>query len=312
MAIIENQQDLAEWIRHHDKHLDVAVAFWGEGALEQLGFDDPSKPFRILLELSSGATNPKVVRDLLKLKPKSVRCIDRLHAKAYIGDAEVVVGSANASTSGLGTEGYEATHWHELAIISSDEKDILAARAWFKSMWKASKAITPKLLTEAEERWKRRQQHRPSPKGNFTDLLTAATANPNAFKNRGIYVTVSTEKLSPKAEKARQAKQKETRSMAYMFEDWSRMPVNAHLICFVDFNGKTISRDGPGVFHTRMDKQRGPHFWVDKSNIDGFKLGPIQPWRRRLEEARSANPRRWNSSNGFVMDLGEFAERYTG
>ncbi len=54
MAIIENQQELAEWVRHHKKHLDIAVAFWGEGALKQLDLDNPSKSFRILLELSSG------------------------------------------------------------------------------------------------------------------------------------------------------------------------------------------------------------------------------------------------------------------
>lgn len=310
MAIIENQQDLAKWVRDHDDHLDIAVAFWGDGALTQLGLENPKKKFRILLDLSSGGTNPKVVQSLLKLKPDSIRCVDRLHAKAYIGKSEVAIGSANASANGLGLEGHEATHWHELTAISSQADDIRIAKNWFNSLWKDSKSITPQLLSDAQKKWKRRQQSRPQPSGQSTDLLTAATANPKAFKNRGIYVTVSTEKLSASAERARSQKQEETRSPAYMFENWSSMPVNAHLICFIDFHGRTISRDGPGIFHTRTDKQRGPHYWVDKSSIEGFELGPVYPWRQRLEKARSENFRKWNSNTGFVMDLGEFVEKY--
>lgn len=310
MTIIENQQNLAKWVRDHHDHLDIAVAFWGEGALGQLGLDNPKKKFRVLLDLGSGGTNPKVVRDLLELKPESVRCVDRLHAKAYIGRNAVAIGSANASANGLGLEGHEATHWHELTAVSTQAQDVRAAANWFNSLWKGSKTITPQLLADAQKKWKRRQQNRPQPSGNSTDLLTAATSDPKAFMNRGIYVTVSTERLSQRAEKARIQKQEETRSPAYMFEHWPSMPVNAHLICFIDFNGKTISRDGPGLFHTRTDKQRGPYYWVDKSNIDGFEVGSIHPWRRRLEKARSENSRKWKSDAGFVMDLGEFVEKY--
>lgn len=310
MSLIEDQQDLARWVRDEKGHLDIAVAFWGVGAVEQLGLDEIEKSYRILLDVTSGGSNPKVVAKLLQLRPKLVRCVDRLHAKAFIGESDLLIGSANASANGLGAEGSEATHWCELGLATKSPRDIAAAQAWFKALWSKSKKITPKMLDDAEAQWAKRQKARPNTPSGSTDLLTAATANPGAFKNRGIYITVSTEKLSPKAEKARIERAKETKAPAYMFEQWPTMPVDSHLICFTDFGGKTISRDGPGVYHIRADKQRGPYFWVDKSSIEGYDLGPLVPWRRRLEMARAANPRKWNSAYGFVMDLGEFVEKY--
>jgi len=310
MSLIEDQQDLAQWVRQQSTHLDIAVAFWGTGAVEQLGLNDAKKSYRILLDLTSGGSNPKVVAQLLKLRPKFVRCVDRLHAKAFIGKNEVVIGSANASANGLGAEGSEATHWHELGLTTKSASDVAAAQSWFEALWAGSKTITPKMLADAEVKWKKRQQQRPQAPASSTDLLTAASANPDAFKNRGMYITVSTKKLSAKAENVRKEKAKETRSPAYMFEQWPKMPVNSHLICFTDFGNDGIRRDGPGVYHSRANKQRGPNFWVDKSSIEGFELGSLRSWKKRLEQAKIRDARKWNSDYGFVMDLGEFAEKY--
>lgn len=310
MSLIEDQQHLAQWVRNQRTHLDIAVAFWGTGAVEQLGLDESKKSYRILLDLSSGGSNPSVVEQLLALRPKLVRCVDRLHAKAFIGKSEVVIGSANASANGLGAEGSEATHWCELGLSSKAPGDVAAAQAWFKTLWDDSKKITPKMLAEADAKWKKRQKLRPQAPASSTDLLTAASENPKDFMNRGIYVTVSTEKLSSKAEKVRVERAKETKAPAYMFEQWPKMPVNAHLISFTDFGKDGIRRDGPGVYHSRVDKQRGPYFWVDKSSIEGFDLGPLQAWRKRLEQAKLRDSRKWNSDYGFVMDLGKFVEKY--
>lgn len=311
MSLIQDQQDLARWVRNEKDHLEIAVAFWGAGAVEQLGLDDENKSYRVLLDLVSGGSNPKVVAQLLKLRPKLVRCVDRLHAKAFIGKSELVIGSANASSNGLGEEGSEATHWRELGLSSKSRRDIAAAQTWFNDLWKVSNKITPKMLIAAEAKWRKRQRSRPLSLPAGTDLLTAVSANPNAFKNRDIYITVTTEKLSVKAERVRKEKAKETKAPAYMFEDWPKMPVNAHLICFTDFNGNTIFKDGPGIYHTRADKQRGPHFWIDKSTIEGLELGPLLRWRRRLEKARESNKPKWFSAYGFIMDLGEFVEEYS-
>lgn len=310
MSLIENQQELAQWVRQQSTHLDIAVAFWGAGAVEQLGLDGAKKSYRVLLDLTSGGSNPEVVAQLLKLRPKFVRCVSRLHAKAFIGESEVVIGSANASANGLGAEGNEATHWRELGLATKSPSDVAAAQAWFTSLWGNSMAITPKMLADAKTKWERRQKTRPHDLGTNSDLLTAASANPNAFKNRGIYITVSTEKLSPKAAEARAEKAKKTKTPAYMFEQWPKMPVNSHLICFTDFGNDGIRRDGPGIYHSRADKQRGPYFWVDRSSIEGFELGPLQPWKKRLELAKTRDARKWNSAYGFVMDLGKFVEKY--
>ena len=64
--LIQNQQQLAQWAREVKGSLDIAVAFWGEGAISELGLDQRQGDVRILLDLSAGATNPAVVRHLIQ------------------------------------------------------------------------------------------------------------------------------------------------------------------------------------------------------------------------------------------------------
>ena len=130
--------------------LDIAVAFWGAGAIEALGLDNPAREVRVLLDLSAGATNPSVVRELLKTYPNKVRSANRLHAKTFLGENEIAVGSANASASGLGLEGAEANQWYELGMISSDITAINAAKAWFEELWDGALPIDVDGATFAE------------------------------------------------------------------------------------------------------------------------------------------------------------------
>lgn len=129
-TVIENQQDLAKWVCSQKGRLDLAVAFWGDGAIAQLGLKNGRKA-RILLELKSGSTNPKVVQELLGMKSVQVKQRDLLHAKVYLGQDEMVIGSANASANGLGAEGKEATHWSELSVRIACPDAIAQAANWF-------------------------------------------------------------------------------------------------------------------------------------------------------------------------------------
>ncbi len=82
--------------------LDCAVAFWCKGA-EAL-IPKNVKP-RIICDLTSGGTNPQVVRDFLERCKDKVKHLDSLHAKVYVGKNAAIVTSANASINGLGFEG---------------------------------------------------------------------------------------------------------------------------------------------------------------------------------------------------------------
>lgn len=128
--LVINQKHTSKWVREQNK-LDIAVAFWGEGAIKELGLDQPGRKFRVLLDLSAGASNPDEVRALWKLAPKSVKVVERLHAKAYVTPSQALIGSANASANGLGWEGKEATSWHELGMLTDDNTTVRATQKWF-------------------------------------------------------------------------------------------------------------------------------------------------------------------------------------
>ena len=86
---------------------DLAVAYFGKGAMQRLGLKAP-KGARILCDFWSGCCNPFEI-ELLIRGGADIRDSRGLNAKVYIGSEEAVVASANASANGLGLEGDEVT-----------------------------------------------------------------------------------------------------------------------------------------------------------------------------------------------------------
>jgi len=139
------------------RRLYCAVAFWGRGAAAYLGLPRDHQDLQILCNLSVGGTNPDEIRRLLQVGAK-VRQIDTLHAKVYIGDDEMLVASANASSNGLGFEGHAQGHWIEAGAIGPVQPRALE---WFQELWSDSRPVTPEDLAAADEAWATRQRNRP-------------------------------------------------------------------------------------------------------------------------------------------------------
>lgn len=110
-----------------------------------------------------GGTNPDEIRRLLQAGAK-VQQIDTLHAKVYIGDDEMLVASANASSNGLGFEGHAQGNWIEAGAIGPVQPRALE---WFQKLWSDSRPVTPGDLAAADDAWVRRQRNRP-PLANFS------------------------------------------------------------------------------------------------------------------------------------------------
>ncbi|HLW90446.1 MAG TPA: phospholipase D family protein [Roseiarcus sp.] len=118
------KREIAEKVRSSAKsapELAFAVAYWGDGAAAELRLNGIRKPLRILCDLWSGACNPKELGVLLELPNVELRWFDHLHAKIFWTPACAVVGSANASTNGLGQEGKETSGLVEAALCTDDQ-----------------------------------------------------------------------------------------------------------------------------------------------------------------------------------------------
>ena len=110
----------------------AAVAYWGSGAAVRTGLtehDDPAS-VRVICDLLSGACNPAEIEALTELGV-SVKTLDRLHAKVWIGGDDVIVGSANASRNGLPGEGEQGANANvEAAVLSQDPRLARELRTW--------------------------------------------------------------------------------------------------------------------------------------------------------------------------------------
>ena len=155
----------------------AAVAYWGKGAAERTGLsghEDPAS-VRIICDLLSGACNPNEIEALQQFG-FTVKTLDRLHAKVWIGGDDVIVGSANASQNGLLGEGEQAANANvEAAVMSHDPALASRLAAWFELQWDASTEIETRHLVRARQIWNR---HRRSGGRGFTSTLGEKILNP--------------------------------------------------------------------------------------------------------------------------------------
>jgi len=308
--LVVNQKHTSAWVREQNK-LDIAVAFWGEGAIKELGLDQPGRKFRVLLDLSAGASNPDEVRALWMLAPKNVKVVERLHAKAYVTSTQALVGSANASANGLGWEGKEATSWHELGMLTDDRAVVRDTQKWFDDQWTLAEPVSESKLKKAAAEWEPRQRLRPKPVTDTAFILEAAIADPAAYRNRGMYVVVSIKNLDKEGARQRAAKMEETGKYVYCWQDWPNIPKEAKLISFELMKGKDFEKDGPAVYYTGEGKMTGDLNIVTPATLDdGMKVDRITTWRPALRRAKEAMKTEWRRDNGLCMDLGKFAAKF--
>jgi len=152
-----------------------AVAFWGQGAKEQI-CDGGNKDIQIICNLKMGATNPFVIEDILGRRVP-VRQHDILHAKVYLNETAALVASANASANGLGFEGAEQASWEEAGLFIDEPQAIVEIKRWFTRMWGESREINEGDLERAKATWRARQGAKPS-LGSFADLDVNALSTP--------------------------------------------------------------------------------------------------------------------------------------
>ena len=215
--------------------IDLVVAFWGDGAIDELALGERAGPINIICNLESGATNPKVISDLEKLAKGigpaiSVRQNDRLHSKIYLFDDAVIIGSSNASTNGLAFEGGELTHWMEGNVLSRDVALIKAARDWIGKL--DCREISPADLARAKAAWKKRRSAVRLPRDKSQTVLEAMRLEPATLARLPIYLAIYRDPLSREAAKYEISLQRAQSKDVGLFEDWDDLPKKGVLLTF--------------------------------------------------------------------------------
>ena len=163
-----------------------AVAFWGDG--QDGGLFQGGMPYdaRVICDVTIGGTNPRELTRLGAPENLKLRHIPRLHAKVYLSERGVVVGSANASENGLGTAANGGLV--EACVFHPPGSEVhRQAKLWFKRLWERSLPVDDDALDDAILSWSRR----PGPgrgvkKPNPASVLETLLSAPERFRGVGV------------------------------------------------------------------------------------------------------------------------------
>jgi len=154
--------DLSKRIREVARGRDArcAVAFWGTGAAYEVfgGEFAQRDDVKIICDISMGGTNPSTLRQLGAPENELLKYKDSLHAKTYLSEEGLVVGSANASSNGIGSAGRPAGLVEAGSFFPTGSPEWQTAKRWFFSLWKKEGCVKvdQQALERAEDLWSRR------------------------------------------------------------------------------------------------------------------------------------------------------------
>jgi hypothetical protein len=179
---------VAEFLKSEDVEIALAVAFWGGAAMERLGVAEwKAKNVRVICNATSGACNPRALKDLWSHIGSNLRTNPNLHSKVYWTPTKLVVTSANASASGLSLQDEEVKGNIEAGIVSTSQQLLAEAKKWFDEVYDAPETfeVDEKTIEQAEQRWSARRPGRLSEQiGN----VTAALRHRANLEDRNIWI----------------------------------------------------------------------------------------------------------------------------
>jgi len=215
--------------------IKFAVAFWGQGAIENLGLKDRSKRPQILCNLDSGACNPDVIKKLLETC--DVKRHEKLHAKVYWTKVGMVMGSSNASTNGLAVEGDAGKGWREANIFSDDPAMLNSAKAWFDRLFNEGIPVQKDDIDKYRALWNTRKRHAATGQTLTTDLREAFEGSPDHPAWHNVKVGFWCEDATPEAEEEFNDRTAGKKTSADFFEDWNQYLIGVGVL--ISINSKS-------------------------------------------------------------------------
>lgn len=314
MKIIDGPA-LAEQLRHsHSKRVRMAVAFWGDGAVDNLGLKKISE-VKIVCNLRLGGTNPREIKKIQQETHTEVRHSDTLHAKLFVLDDWGAIGSSNASANGLSFQGRECSGWTEANVIFGLGALYEAAEATFEQIWNTARPVQKSDLELAETAWTGRRFRLFAPGWKLTQssLLEGLKSSAETLADRRIFLCLYRELMSDQAFAAIENERVRTGQGQELsgFEDWQALPDNADLVCFRVGPRGGIRFDG--FWHMPRDRREKNftdgntvQFCEKLNSIAGINsAGSSAEWKGFIDQV-------WKDSEetAVVLEIGAFARRY--
>ncbi len=227
-------------------NIKFAVAFWGHGSSETIKMSK-NKKVKIICNLESGATNPHEIIKIGKLIGfKNIKSVKNLHAKVYLTENKLILGSSNFSSNGLSLEGAETNKLIEANVLIDNQLIIKQTNLWFDSLWKDAKEVDEKYCQKFISKWAKRRA-----------ISDSQIIEPDFFKayqsgmynEEDVYIIIDIDGFTAAEEKIGDKIAKETFSDDLFYKGkeisywrgYKTVPRDKHIInYFFESNGKLI------------------------------------------------------------------------
>lgn len=302
---------LIELIIEEATEIKLAVAFWGYGSNETIK-TAKNKKVRIICNLESGATNPHELIKIGKLIDfKNIRSIKNLHAKVYLTNNKMILGSSNFSANGLSLEGDETNKLIEANVLIDNRLIIKQADIWFNSLWNKAKPINEKYCKEYFSKWLSNRNRNEKRKID-TDFFIAFENG--AYREENIYIIVDIGGFTTEEEKIGDRIAKETlgddlfykgKEISYWY-GYKEVPRDKHIInYFFEKNGKLIYY---GIWKT-MPKTYDRKNWQFCYKVSDKLI--LKKHISQITKILKQNAKKLRLSDlGLEMTLSEFYNRF--
>lgn len=273
--------------------VDLAVAFWGNEAIERLRLPENLADYRIACDAYSGACSPIALATLLD-RGALVVDVPGVHAKVYRSKTQMVVCSANASTNGL-NEDAEALSGLEAGAWTDDPLPLKSAANWLDKMFVAALAEGRRLraghIPEIARLWKIRRGTRPLRTTLADALLRDAPALRDRTERAYVYTTEDPPAGAPERYQQSPAFDKTAWDgdvWPFFWGDFQGCAPGDILLCF-EKNQRSVDWAGAWFVHEPLADD-GVKIWPSKQlhELMGMPLGKMDGVVRFVDAAVQA------------------------
>jgi hypothetical protein len=132
---------------------------------------------KIICDVEGGDCNPYLLLELLNNTNIKIRSRGDVHAKVYLFDNCVLLGSNNLTTRSLGTDLMEG------AVLIQSKDNIRQALTWFKELWKDTKKRSEDIdWQKAKAKWDSKPERSGKSKPHILDMMIADEYNNFLFQ----------------------------------------------------------------------------------------------------------------------------------
>lgn len=159
------------------RQVRCAVAFWSAIGVGEVFPSGVPKDAKIICDISMGSTSPEALFALRAPNNPNLRHSVRMHAKVFISDEGLVVGSANASASALGEADGPLCNTEAGTFHSPGSPSWKSAATWFDQLLNESPDVGDHEVGWAKLIYRPKPsvvQPRKLTSGSLFDIVTAA------------------------------------------------------------------------------------------------------------------------------------------